>query len=64
MTKEDYIEKIADCILEQWNAEDVGEDGSSARKWAKVYAERASEEHGGTVKNWLAQAQIRAADLY
>lgn len=66
MQKEDYIEKIAAYIVEDWNAADAGNQASSstAKCGAMRIAKQAAEELGQSAGYWLAEAQFRAADLY
>lgn len=66
MQKQDYIEKIATYIVEDWNAADAGDQAASkaAKQSAMHIARQAAEELGHTVGYWLAEAQFRAADLY
>lgn len=66
MQKEDYIEKIAAYIVEDWNAADAGNQASSstAKSCAMRIARQAAEELGHSAGYWLAEAQFRAADLY
>lgn len=66
MQRQDYIEKIAAYIVEDWNAADTGDQVTSkaARQSAMRIAKKAAEELGQTAGYWLAEAQFRAADLY
>lgn len=66
MQKQDYIEKIAAHIVEDWNAADVGDQAASkaAKQSAMRIAKKAAEELGQTAGYWLTEAQFRAADLY
>lgn len=66
MQKQDYIEKIAAYVVEDWDAADAGDQAASstARQSAMRIAKQAAEELGQTAGYWLAEAQFRAADLY
>lgn len=66
MRRQDYIEKIATSIVEDWNAADTGDQEVSraARQNAMRIAEQAAEELGQSAGYWLAESQFRAADLY
>lgn len=66
MQKQDYIEKIAAYIVEDWNAVDAGDQAVSkaAKQSAMRIAKKAAEELGQTAGYWLTEAQFRAADLY
>lgn len=66
MQKQDYIEKIAAYIVEDWNAADAGDQAASslAKSRAMRIAKQAAEELGHTAGYWLAESQFRAADLY
>lgn len=66
MQKQDYIEKIAAYIVEDWNAADAGDQAANkaAKQSAMRIAKKAAEELGQTAGYWLTEAQFRAADLY
>lgn len=66
MLKQDYIEKIAVYIVEDWNAADAGDRQacSAAKRGALSIAQEAAENLGHTAGYWLAESQFRAADLY
>lgn len=66
MQKQDYIEKIAAYIVEDWNAADAGDQAASskAKSGAMCIAKQAAEELGQSAGFWLAESQFRAADLY
>lgn len=66
MQKQDYIEKIAAYIVEDWNAADAGDQAASkaAKQSAIRIAKQAAEELGQSAGFWLAESQFRAADLY
>ena len=66
MQKQDYIEKIAAYIVEDWNAADAGDKAASkaAKQSAIRIAKQAAEELGQSAGFWLAESQFRAADLY
>lgn len=66
MLKQDYIEKIAVYIVEDWNAADAGDRQacSAAKRGALSIAQEAAENLGHSAGYWLAEPQFRAADLY
>lgn len=66
MQKQDYIEKIAAYIVEDWNAADAGDQVArkAAKQGAMEIAKQAAENLGHTLGYWLAESQFRAADLY
>lgn len=66
MQKQDYIEKIAAYIVEDWDAADEGDQAASkaAKRSAMRVAKQAAGELGQTTGYWLAESQFRAADLY
>lgn len=66
MQKQDYIEKIAAYIVEDWNAADAGDQVArkAAKQGAMEIAKQAAENLGHTAGYWLAESQYRAADLY
>lgn len=66
MLRQDYVEKIAAYIVEDWNAADEGDQAASkaAKQSAIRIAKQAAEELGQSAGFWLAESQFRAADLY
>lgn len=66
MLKQDYIEKIAAYIVEDWNAADAGDQQacSVAKRSALSIAREAAETLGHSAGYWLAESQFRAADQY
>lgn len=66
MQRQDYIEKIAAYIVEDWNAADAGDQQacSAAKCSALSIAREAAETLGHSAGYWLAESQFRAADLY
>lgn len=54
MQKQDYIEKIATYIVEDWNAADAGDQAAS----------KAAKQSAMHIARQAAEAQFRAADLY
>jgi hypothetical protein len=66
MNKQDYIEKIANCIADSWQAADAGDQVArkAAKQGAMEIAKQAAENLGHTAGYWLAESQFRAADLY
>lgn len=66
MQKQDYIEKIAAYIVEDWNAADAGDQVArkAAKQGAMEISKQAAENLGHTPGYWLAESQFRAADLY
>lgn len=66
MLKQDYIEKIAAYIVEDWNAADAGDQQACriAKRSALNIAQEAADALGYSAGYWLAESQFRAADLY
>lgn len=66
MLKQDYIEKIANCIADSWQAADAGDQVArkASKQEAMEIAKQAAENLGHTAGYWLAESQFRAADLY
>lgn len=66
MLKQDYIEKIAAYIVEDWNAADACDRQacSIAKRSALNIAQEAAEALGHSAGYWPAESQFRAADMY